>query len=741
MSLTGNFDYCVQMGIQQVREIFHLAFKSEDRYPHNIGPIEHPLPGERVVMVNVRVHDDESRPAELHFEDLKHMRFSFPFDLTVETEDAPDPELSRVTMQVRVEVLGLLTAWDEEGEDVLGISFEGIVPAQVDIIELEGLPTIDINNINNAIHNKYDEVPHVYNDAASGSTLIIYDDARDGTLTPPNHAMPADIVAVLENHGGTDYLKVTLPLHVSINLPGGSVYNSYGTIVFWRTFEQTDTLITVNMSIEPADSALATQVNLDNVTDQKAAETAEIRAAIHDKYDTAPTHTYSIGGNTLTVYNGNADATLYPPNANVPSTIEAALETHGSVEYLRVQLPIHASVPLALGFQSYGHIIFYREVQRPNTTELRINFANTPADPALATDIVFTSPDPGGLVEMNLLPFTSTTIAAFGTVTGPSFGVVLQSIRAQAVTAINNFGIITEPAISESAARTMLQEEIAAYLVSRRYPMYSPKSGDETEPLFSPVGFLLIEHDVLAVMMNRRFGTPADDEVPDHFLGASDFALATSRAKIFEYVDDTVDELFPGLDGSGGSYSGSHYVETDDGDATLKSLNISLADPGQHDVSEGHFWITGEAEVHIDCWPDPDVDFDGPVFLDSTTGVDADGNCTFNIDARPGDFDVDQSCCSCIINWLIPIVGPIMHFVIENTVEDVGGELIDDYVEGQARHMNAIPPVVNGIAEIIPCLTDALLQSGGLILPGTMTVRRLGRSFEDLEAERDTPRP
>jgi len=741
MSLTGNFDYCVQMGIEQVREIFHLAFKSEERYPHNVGPITHPLPGGREVIVNVRVHDDESRTAALHFEDLKHMRFSFPFDLTVETEDAPDPELSRVTMQVRVEVLGLLSSWPEEGEDVLGISFEEITPATVDIITLEGLPAIDINNINNAIHNQYDDMPHVYNDTTSGSTLVIYDDARDATLTPPNNATPNEIVAVLESHSGTDYLKVTVPLHVAINLPGGSTYHSYGSIVFWRGFTQTDTLITVDMSVEPADAALATQVNLHNVADQKTAEAAEIRAAVHEAYDAMSSHSFSAFGSTLNIYNGDADPALLPPNANTPSTIEVALETHSGTEYLRVELPIHADVPPAFGFQSYGHIIFYREVQRPSATQLSINFATAPADPALAADVVFTSPDPGGIVESQLLGLVDSAIAGFGTVTGPSFGVVLQTIRAQAVTAINHFGTISEPAIAESAARAMLQEQIAAYLVDRRYPVYSPKSGDPDEPLFTPVGFLLIEQDVLAVMMNRRFGSPADDEVPDHFLGSHDFALATSVHKIYEYVDATVEELFPGLDGSQGSYSGSHFESTPDGDATLKKLNISLADPGAHGESEGHFWITGEAKVHIDCWPDPDVEFDGPVFLDTTTGTDDEGNCTFHIEADPGDFDIDQSCCSCIINWLIPVVGPIVHFVIENTVEDVGGELIDDYVEGQERHINAIPPVVNGIAEIIPCLSDALLQSGGMILPGTMTIRRLGTSYEDLEAEGDLPRP
>ena len=737
MSLTANFDYCVEMSIEKVREIFHLAFKSEDRYPHNIE--KQILFGGHMVDISVRVYDDDDRPASLEFQDEKHILFTFPFDLTAETPDAPDPSLSRVTMQVVIEVPGKLDNWPEEGEDVLGITFEDIQPADVNIVTLDGLPTIDINNVLNAIHNKYDEIDHVYSDAGTGSTLILYDGTRDTTLSPPNAATPFEIQAVQETHGSDEYLKMTLPIHVTVNLPGGTTYTSYGNIVFWRRFIQTDTEITIHMGDEPTDAALATQVNLDNVAAIKAAEEAEIRAEIHARYGSIP-HTHTFAGNTLIIYNGNSDPTLEPANAATPFEIEAELETHSSVEYLKVTLPIYVSVPSAFGYTSYGRIRFWREVTRTPATTISVNMGTAPSDPALQT-VVELDAVGGGAIEPFIQPMFDSAVIAFGTVSGPSFEVVRQQIRTQAMGAINNFGTVVEPAPSEAAARTMLQEQIADYLRPRQYPVYSPKSPDPEEPLSTPVGFLLVSDGVLAILMNRRTGTEADDHAPDDFLASNDMALAVSRDKIFEYIDDTVDDLFPGLSGSNGNYSGSHLVETDDGDATLKELNISLADPGAHDESEGHFWVTGETEVHIDCWPDPDVNFEGPIFLDAIIGEDEEGLCTFRMEAVPGDFDIDQSCCSCIINWLIPIVGPIMHFVVENTVEDVGGELVDDYAEGQERHIDAIPPVVNGIAEVQPCLIDVNIRSDGMILPGTLAIRRLGRSFEDLEEDHDAPRP
>ena len=300
-----------------------------------------------MVDISVRVYDDDDRPASLEFQDEKHILFTFPFDLTAETPDAPDPSLSRVTMQVVIEVPGKLDNWPEEGEDVLGITFEDIQPADVNIVTLDGLPTIDINNVLNAIHTKYDEIDHVYTDAGTSSTLILYDGTRDTTLSPPNAATPFEIQAVQETHGSDEYLKVTLPIHVTVNLPGGTTYTSYGNIVFWRRFIQTDTEITIHMGDEPTDAALATQVNLDNVADIRAAEEAEIEAEIHARYN-AIQHTYSFAGNTLIIYNGNSDPTLEPANAATPFEIEAALETHSSIEYLKVTLPIYVSVPLGI---------------------------------------------------------------------------------------------------------------------------------------------------------------------------------------------------------------------------------------------------------------------------------------------------------------------------------------------------------------------------------------------------------
>src|SRR5262245_49111033 len=121
MSLTANFDYCIELGIEQVKTIFHLAFKEEDRFPHNV-PATFSASGHQFNVI-VNVVDDGDRPADLSFQDDKHILFDFPIDINVAVPDAPDPTLSSITIHAKVAVPGKLDNWQEQDKDVLGPSF------------------------------------------------------------------------------------------------------------------------------------------------------------------------------------------------------------------------------------------------------------------------------------------------------------------------------------------------------------------------------------------------------------------------------------------------------------------------------------------------------------------------------------------------------------------------------------------------------------------------------------------
>lgn len=585
MNLTSNFDFCVEIGIASVKQIFHLAFKTEDRYPHNIGPLTRVFTGHEVT-VWVRVLDDEDRPADLRFADPAHVAFSFPFDIEVLAPAAPDPSLSRIVLQAQVEVPALLTSWEEEGDEVLGLSFFGVTANDVLVQSLAGLPTLDADRFVAAIHSRYEAIQHVH--VSGGNTLTLYDGDRDPTLVPPNAAAPFEIQATLEAHAGTEYLRVTAPIHVLIPVVpvvGGS-YESYGRLIFYREVERTNSTVTVHMETEPA----------------------------------------------------------------APGPGEADLRTRAELDTAHVARP---------------------------------------------------------QIEAQLAVL--------------------------AVPALNGFGPLTEPGFDQPAAELLLREEIAAYLAVRRYPVYSPKSGDREIELATPVGFLLVAEGVLAILLNRRDSSVAD-HAPDNFLDGRELALAVGRAKVDELIAEVIAEEFPGVN------NGGHHISTDEGEATLEKISVTPSDPGTHDEDEGHLWVTGEAEVHIDCWPDPDVNFDGPIFLDAHREDSPEG-CRLVMQPRVGDFDFDQSCCDVFVDLLIPIVGWVMLAVTETMIDEVGGELAEEIAEEQGRVIEPIPPAINGIAEVEACLEGLLVFAAGFVMPASIEIRRLGRSYEDLAGDSDLPRP
>ena len=577
MSLTSNFDYCVELGLVPVKTIFHLALKNEELFPHNVGPFVRNVAG-RTLTVNVRLIDDVTDPADIEFADDKHIRFLLPFELTVETPDSPDPSLTRVTLKATCTLPGALANWPVDGEDQLGVTFEAVTAADVTVPSVTGLPALD-----------------------AGRFL----------------------------------------------------------------------------------------------------------AAIHTAYEAMPSHRFTLGDNVLVIYDGNRDPTLEPPNAATPSEIGCAIEPHDGKQYLKVTLPLHATVPAAAGFAHYGHATFWREIVMGDGT-VSVAMGTEPASAALATQIDFEGS-----------PFGEAAVVA--------------ALKPLLVAQLGGFGTVTEPWFTESSAKALLAAEIAGYAADKRFPLYTPRSGDPEVPLSTPVGFLLPADGVLAVLMNRRDSTVAD-HAPDNFLGANQVALAVGRAALDDMIQRAMNEQFPGVN------DGGSEVSTDEGSATLYTLSVTPSDSGTHGQSEGHLWASGTAEVHIDCWPDPDVSFDGPIFL-RVVLTETDEECSIEVQPEMGEFDAGQSCCDVFIDILIPVVGIVMLIVIESMIDKVGGELAADFAGQQARHIEAIPPFVAGVAELQACLEDLRVSSQGLVFPGKLRIRREGRSFEDLSESGDLPRP
>lgn len=267
MSNTSNFDFCIELGLDTVKQVFHLAFKDESLFPHNIGPISETFSGQQA-SISVTVLDDDSNPADLSLMDSTHILFALPLSLTVEIPDAPDPSLSRLVMSATASVPGHFMSGTDPVNPDLSISFDGVAPGDVTITDLTGLPTVTAANFLNAINSKYQAIQHVLTAPAPGgtATLNLYDGNLDTALVPTwAGSESGSIQATLVTESGTEYLKVVLPIWVNVPTGVGTyIYVSFGTVTFWREVQTTDTTVTLDMSTEPADPALATVIAFDS---------------------------------------------------------------------------------------------------------------------------------------------------------------------------------------------------------------------------------------------------------------------------------------------------------------------------------------------------------------------------------------------------------------------------------------------------------------------------------------------
>ena len=157
-------------------------------------------------------------------------------------------------------------------------------------------------------------------------------------------------------------------------------------------------------------------------------------------------------------------------------------------------------------------------------------------------------------------------------------------------------------------------------------------------------------------------------------------------------------------------------------------MTVTPEDSGDNGATPGHLWTSGSATVHIPCWFDSHVNFSGPIFIDTT--LDQSNNmCTLTFQARAGNFNIGQNCCTVFEDLIVPIVGWIMLAVTQNMISSVGGSLASQIAAGQTSILHPIPPVVNGIAQVSACLTSLNIFTAGFVFPGTITIVRLSHEF------------
>ena len=182
---------------------------------------------------------------------------------------------------------------------------------------------------------------------------------------------------------------------------------------------------------------------------------------------------------------------------------------------------------------------------------------------------------------------------------------------------------------TNSQVQSMIVDRLVMFASSLQIPVFTPQPPADPSNIdlttFVPA---TVNQQALALqLVALNDGTVCD--APTVFTQATGFSLAISAAEAMRLIGPITT-----------SNLGDRHV--DGYDITLNHLNIALSDPGEHGQTKGHLWASGDFDVHIDCWPDPNISFSGPIFL--TPQMTPDGNVVFT--AQAGNFTSSDACCA-----------------------------------------------------------------------------------------------
>jgi hypothetical protein len=245
---------------------------------------------------------------------------------------------------------------------------------------------------------------------------------------------------------------------------------------------------------------------------------------------------------------------------------------------------------------------------------------------------------------------------------------------------ISSYGDFVESVPTAGEVRDLIAAQVIEFSQNLAIPVFTPEApgpGDIDMTTFVPT---TVNQQVLALqLVPLTDGTPCD--VPDVFAKDTGFSVAIAAV-----------EVQPMLDSITAANIGDHHIQGYD--VTVTDLVGTLSDPGEHGQPNGHIWIDGTTEVHVDCWPDPEVDFWGPIFLDPEL---VDGQLIFT--ANAGEFGGDDPCCG-----------------------DVDPAQLADLITGTQSTPVRFPQNFSGVGEYNLTVDSADIFKSGVVIHGSLAV-------------------
>ncbi len=246
---------------------------------------------------------------------------------------------------------------------------------------------------------------------------------------------------------------------------------------------------------------------------------------------------------------------------------------------------------------------------------------------------------------------------------------------------INNFPDHVESVPTEPQVRGLIETQLIELAADLAVPIFTPDAPAAGEIDLTAFEAITVNQQALALQIEPlNDGTVCD--TPDLFARVDGFSVAIAAVEVTRLMD-------PILTNNEGDQHLQGY------DMTVNDLNGSLSNPGDHGEARGHIWVTGDVDVHVDCWSDPNVAFEGPVFL--IPNMSTNGDLIFEADA--GGFSADDPCCG-----------------------DVDPADIEELIEGEESTPVRLPTDFTDVGRISMTVTEAEISAAGIVIHGGLTV-------------------
>ncbi|MDJ0765588.1 MAG: hypothetical protein QNJ97_21580 [Myxococcota bacterium] len=341
-------------------------------------------------------------------------------------------------------------------------------------------------------------------------------------------------------------------------------------------------------------------------------------------------------------------------------------------------------------------------VEVPDPATLRVNIPGTmeiwstdmpavlehEATMVITVDIPIVDQEEGGVrtVILDVESVTSGDVSVDLVWSGsaPSYAALIDIFMpGEVATRINGFGNQERELPGAVEVQTRMEVAIADFVSNTTWGLIPLESTGEF-PIDEAVP-MTINSDTLVLLIEDEPGEPCD--TPDSFVGTAMVATGIGHVECQRRLDAACDQV-PSLP----SPTVSGYS------VTLHRPTMSLADPGDHGIDEGHIWVEGTAVVHVGgCVGDVDASYEGGIVLSVSTAPNGDVNFSVEMKGFSGDNEKDKK-------------------------EDIDPEEVASYLESLDWDFPEIPTEFEGRGIVEIDFNECFIDTRGITIAGDVSV-------------------